>query len=178
VFKQLLGFSTLDNKMDEKVTMTISNHAADDENQKPIIHPTELGEEGAQRIELMQEVWGKHGKLYIFLSYEEDPLHPNSTNKMILGWRCAWLSSKSKYPLPTVRSPTDHLSELDGTTFATYYVYAISSFNKTASSSALALACNLTFSLMKPIWAKISDIFGRGEMYPAALVSFHSYPGQ
>ena len=56
---------------DDKVTMMISNHAADDENHKPVIHAAELGEEGAQRIELMQEVWGKHGKLYIFLAYEK-----------------------------------------------------------------------------------------------------------
>jgi hypothetical protein len=49
--------------------MSIRNHAADAENQKPVIQAVTLGEEGAQRIELMQEVWGKHGKLYIFISY-------------------------------------------------------------------------------------------------------------
>ncbi|CZR51781.1 uncharacterized protein PAC_01658 [Phialocephala subalpina] len=103
---------------------------------KPVIHAAELGEEGAQRIELMQEVWGKHGKLYIFLALAFCMI----------------------------------VYELDNTTFVTYYVYAISDFKKTASSSALAVACNLTFSLMKPVWAKISDIFGRGEMYPSAIL--------
>lgn len=61
-------------------------------------------------------------------------------------------------------------SELDNTTFGTFYIYAISDFNKLASSPALAVACNLTFSLMKPFWAKASDIFGRGEMYPVATI--------
>lgn len=57
-------------QMGEKISMAISNHADDTESQKPVFQATELGEEGAQRIELMQEVWGKHGKLYIFLAYE------------------------------------------------------------------------------------------------------------
>lgn len=53
----------------ENVTLGLNNHPADLENQKYIVRNVDLGEEGAQRIELMQEVWGKHGKIYIFLSY-------------------------------------------------------------------------------------------------------------
>ncbi|KUJ08496.1 MFS general substrate transporter [Mollisia scopiformis] len=122
--------------VDDKKTMTINHHATDSEIQKPVFQSVELGEEGAQRIELMQEAWGKHGKLFVFLSLALCMI----------------------------------VYELDNTTFATYYVYAISDFKKTASTSALSVACNLTFSLMKPVWAKISDIFGRGEMYPTALL--------
>lgn len=64
----------------------------------------------------------------------------------------------------------DTHSEIDNCTFGTYYAYALSDFRKTASSAALAVACNLAFSLMKPIWAKASDIFGRGEMYPISAI--------
>ena len=32
------------------------------------------------------------------------------------------------------------------------------------------MVCDLAFSLMKPFWAKTSDIYGRGEMYPMALI--------
>ena len=49
-------------------------------------------------------------------------------------------------------------------------MYALSDFNKVSSSSALAVATNLSFSLTKPVWAKFSDIFGRGEMYPVATL--------
>lgn len=52
-----------------KQTISINNHAADSENQKPVIHAVDLGEAGAQRIELMQEILGKYGKTYIFLAY-------------------------------------------------------------------------------------------------------------
>lgn len=31
------------------------------------------------------------------------------------------------------------------------------------------MVCDLVFALMKPFWAKISDIYGRAEMYPVAL---------
>ncbi|CAK7226562.1 hypothetical protein SBRCBS47491_006273 [Sporothrix bragantina] len=92
---------------------------------KGAVAETELGEVGAQRIEIIQKIWGKHGQLVL---------------------------------------------ELDNTTFGTYYVYALSEFDKIASSSALAVATNLSFSLTKPIWAKLSDIFGRGEMYPVATL--------
>lgn len=34
----------------------------------------------------------------------------------------------------------------------------------------MAVATNLSFSLTKPIWAKLSDIFGRGEMYPVCTL--------
>ncbi|CAK7233113.1 hypothetical protein SEUCBS140593_008493 [Sporothrix eucalyptigena] len=93
--------------------------------QKGVVAETNLGDRGAQRIEIIQKIWGKHGQL---------------------------------------------LLELDNTTFGTYYVYALSDFNKVASSSALAVATDLSFSLTKPIWAKFSDIFGRGEMYPVATL--------
>lgn len=54
---------------------TIGKYAANTESQKPAAHSTDLGEEGAKRTELMQEVWGKHGKLYIFLSYVYSSKH-------------------------------------------------------------------------------------------------------
>lgn len=38
----------------------------DVELQKPVALTTDLAEEGAKRIELMQQVWGRHGKLWIF----------------------------------------------------------------------------------------------------------------
>jgi hypothetical protein len=38
----------------------------DVELQKPILLTMDLAEEGAKRVELMQQVWGKHGKAYIF----------------------------------------------------------------------------------------------------------------
>jgi MFS family permease len=62
------------------------------------------------------------------------------------------------------------LSELDNTTFSTYYIYAVSNFSQVSASPALAVALDLTFALLKPIWAKFSDIFGRGEMYPIATI--------
>lgn len=61
-------------------------------------------------------------------------------------------------------------SELDNTTYGTYYTYALSDFQNISASSAVIVACNLVFALMKPFWAKISDIYGRGIMYPVALV--------
>ncbi|KAH8658191.1 siderochrome-iron transporter [Xylariales sp. PMI_506] len=96
----------------------------------------DLGEEGAGRIELMQQVWGKHGWWWVMAGIAVCML----------------------------------VYELDNTTFGTYYVYAISDFKMTASSAALGAAADLTFSLFKPVWAKTSDVFGRGEMYPAALI--------
>lgn len=43
------------------------NRDHDVESLKPgLITQAELGDEGAQRIELMQQVWGKHGKKWIF----------------------------------------------------------------------------------------------------------------
>jgi MFS family permease len=37
-----------------------------------------------------------------------------------------------------------------------------------ASTAAVTVACDLTFSLTKPFWAKLSDIFGRGIIYVPA----------
>lgn len=61
-------------------------------------------------------------------------------------------------------------SELDNTTFGTYYTYALSDFKNISSASAFAVVCDLVFALMKPFWAKASDIYGRGEIYPVALL--------
>ncbi|MAD85789.1 MAG: hypothetical protein CL912_22735 [Deltaproteobacteria bacterium] len=44
--------------------------------QKPVMVDIKLGEQGAQRIELMQQVWGKHGKEYIFTAYVSSIPHP------------------------------------------------------------------------------------------------------
>ena len=44
------------------------NRDHDVESLKPgLVTQAELGDEGAQRIELMQQVWGKHGKKWIFM---------------------------------------------------------------------------------------------------------------
>ncbi|ORY70312.1 major facilitator superfamily domain-containing protein [Pseudomassariella vexata] len=107
----------------------------DVESLKHMAVSVDLGEEGAQRIELMQQSWGKHGKKWIFVALAFCMI----------------------------------VYELDETTYATYFNYALSDFRKTSSTSALGVATNLTFSLTKPIWARSSDIFGRGEIYPAAL---------
>lgn len=40
----------------------------------------------------------------------------------------------------------------------------------TAHEAALTTAANLAFSLSKPIWAKISDLTGRGNVYPLSLI--------
>ncbi len=40
----------------------------DIEMQKPVVTEVKIGEQGAQRIELMQQVWGRHGKKYIFVA--------------------------------------------------------------------------------------------------------------
>ncbi|CAK7274514.1 hypothetical protein SEPCBS57363_006205 [Sporothrix epigloea] len=103
---------------------------------KGVVANTELGDVGAQRSEIIQKIWGKHGQLLLY---------------SVIGLAMI-------------------IYELDNTTFATYYVYALSQFQKLSSSSALAVATDLSFSLTKPVWAKFSDIFGRGEMYPVATV--------
>lgn len=38
-----------------------------------------------------------------------------------------------------------------------------------SASASLAVAYDLVFALSKPFWAKSSDIYGRGEIYPVAL---------
>ncbi|KAH6717063.1 hypothetical protein BKA61DRAFT_671526 [Leptodontidium sp. MPI-SDFR-AT-0119] len=50
----------------EKTAYNIDSMDVDLEAQKPIGVDIKLGEQGAQRIELMQQVWGKHGKKYTF----------------------------------------------------------------------------------------------------------------
>lgn len=49
-----------------KEISALDSHGADEESQKVPITQVELGEEGAQRIELMQELWGKNGRKLIF----------------------------------------------------------------------------------------------------------------
>lgn len=71
-------------------------------------------------------------------------------------------------PCPGWPSPAPR-SELDNTTFSTYYTYALSDFKNISSAASFGVGCDLVFALMKPFWAKISDIYGRGEMYPIAL---------
>ncbi|KAH8597142.1 hypothetical protein B0O99DRAFT_508405 [Bisporella sp. PMI_857] len=110
------------------------DHDVENLKNAPLVEATLAGE-GAQRIELMQQIWGKHGKKLVF----------------------------------TALGICMVAYEFDETTFSTYYAYALSDFRKTASSAALTTACNLAFSLMKPLWAKLSDIFGRAEIYPAAM---------
>ncbi|KAL2060987.1 hypothetical protein VTL71DRAFT_9039 [Oculimacula yallundae] len=121
----------------EKTTYGIDSSPtdADIELQKPLRVDIKLGEQGAQRIELMQQVWGKHGKKYIF----------TALGLCMIAY------------------------EFDETTFTTYYNYAISDFNRIASTPALTVACSLSFSLLKPIWAKSSDLYGRAAIYPVAL---------
>jgi MFS family permease len=46
----------------------------------------------------------------------------------------------------------------------------MSEYMAISRSSAIAVAADLTFSLLKPIWAKSSDIFGRAIIYPCALI--------
>ncbi|EPE05642.1 siderochrome-iron transporter [Ophiostoma piceae UAMH 11346] len=104
--------------------------------QKGVVAEAELGDYGAQQIEIIQKVWGKYGRISLY----------------------------------TAMGLAMIIYELDATTFSTYFVYALSEFNKVSTSSALSVAANLSFSLTKPIWAKLSDIFGRGPMYPAATL--------
>ncbi|CAK7270489.1 hypothetical protein SEPCBS119000_004117 [Sporothrix epigloea] len=103
---------------------------------KGVMASTDLGDVGAQRIEIIQKIWGKYGQLLLY---------------SVIGLAMI-------------------IYELDNTTFATYYLYALSQFKSLSSSSALAVATDLSFSLTKPVWAKFSDIFGRGEMYPVATL--------
>ena len=51
-------------------------------------------------------------------------------------------------------------------------MYAQSSFAKISNSAALTTASTLVFAVIKPLIAKLSDVFGRGEMYPIFLVLF------
>jgi hypothetical protein len=54
----------------DKSEINIDHDAGDIELHKPGPE-VELGEEGAFRTELMQQVWGKHGKLFVFLGLVE-----------------------------------------------------------------------------------------------------------
>lgn len=91
-----------------------------------------------------------------------------------LDWACACLHSTWIYlPLAGTSRVVKYScrdSELDNTTFSTYYTYALSDFNTISVSSSLSVVYDLIFALLKPFWAKTSDIYGRGEMYPAALL--------
>lgn len=47
----------------------IASLAGDEENLKQPVNKMDLAAEGAKRSELMQMVWGRHGKLLIFIGY-------------------------------------------------------------------------------------------------------------
>ena len=52
----------------ETVPKETTSRDQDVESLKPgLVAQVELGDEGAQRIELMQQVWGKHGKRWVFV---------------------------------------------------------------------------------------------------------------
>ncbi|KAJ9150348.1 Siderochrome-iron transporter [Pleurostoma richardsiae] len=93
---------------------------------------------GASKMEAIQAVWGKHGKLYILIA--------------LCICQIAF--------------------EFDNTTVYTYYVYAQSTFNKISNLAALTTAGTLSFAVLKPLIAKLSDVFGRGELYPIVLVLY------
>lgn len=60
--------STTQDQIEEKPAAHLDQDPFDMENQKQAA--VELGEEGAFRTELMQEVWGKYGKMLIFARYD------------------------------------------------------------------------------------------------------------
>ncbi|CAK7223999.1 hypothetical protein SBRCBS47491_005398 [Sporothrix bragantina] len=62
--------------------------------------------------------------------------------------------------------------EFDNSVVYTYFVYAQSSYSKISASAALTTAGALLFAVIKPLIAKLSDVFGRGEMYPVFLTLY------
>lgn len=62
--------------------------------------------------------------------------------------------------------------EFENSTVYTYFTYAQSSYAKISDSAAIATAGTLLFSVIKPLIAKLSDVFGRGEMYPFIMIMF------
>jgi MFS family permease len=64
------------------------------------------------------------------------------------------------------------LSEVDNTTIYTYYVYAQSNFNEVSQLAAVTTAGGIFFSVLKPLIAKLSDVVGRGELYPVCLLLY------
>ncbi|XXG95526.1 hypothetical protein Hte_001790 [Hypoxylon texense] len=93
---------------------------------------------GASKIEAIQAVWGKHGKLITILAL------------------CFSMIA----------------FEFDNSTIYTYFAYAQSHFNQIAALAAVKTAGGLCFSVLKPLVAKLSDVFGRGETYPVWLVFY------
>ncbi|KAI0113097.1 MFS general substrate transporter [Daldinia grandis] len=102
----------------------------DVEGRTPISSPCKDGASGTSKIEAIQTVWGKHGKLLIILA------------------------------------------EFDNSTIYTYFIYAQSHFNQIAALAAVKTAGGLCFAVLKPLVAKLSDVFGRGEMYPVWLLFY------
>ncbi|KAI1478062.1 MFS general substrate transporter [Daldinia eschscholtzii] len=96
------------------------------------------GSSGSGKIEAIQSVWGKHGKLLIILAL------------------CFSMIA----------------FEFDNSTIYTYFVYAQSHFNQIAALAAVKTAGGLCFAVLKPLVAKLSDVFGRGEMYPVWLLFY------
>ncbi|CAK7205002.1 hypothetical protein SEUCBS139899_007766 [Sporothrix eucalyptigena] len=62
--------------------------------------------------------------------------------------------------------------EFDNSTVYTYFVYAQSSYSKISDSAALTTAASLLFAVIKPLIAKLSDVYGRGEMYPFFILFY------
>ena len=56
-------------------------------------------------------------------------------------------------------------SELDNTTLYNYQNYAASAFNKVSALATIQTAATILFAVLKPPFAKISDVMGRGESY-------------
>ncbi|KAJ9143813.1 Siderochrome-iron transporter [Pleurostoma richardsiae] len=63
-------------------------------------------------------------------------------------------------------------AEFDNTTVYRYYVFALSSFQRISASQSLTTAGGLCFATLKPLVAKLSDVFGRGELYPVWVLFF------
>ncbi|KAI1380511.1 MFS general substrate transporter [Hypoxylon crocopeplum] len=93
---------------------------------------------GSTKIEAIQAVWGKHGKLMIILAL------------------CFSMIA----------------FEFDNSTIYTYFVYAQSHFDQIAALAAVKTAGGLCFAVLKPLVAKLSDVFGRGETYPVWLLFY------
>ncbi|KAI1102895.1 MFS general substrate transporter [Jackrogersella minutella] len=105
-------------------------------------HPTSISRggdaSGSSKIEAIQAIWGRHGKLIIVLAL------------------CVSMIA----------------FEFDSSTSNTYSIYAQSNFDQLAASAAVNTAGGLCFAVLKPLVAKLSDVFGRGETYPVWVLFY------
>ncbi|KAI8961205.1 MFS general substrate transporter [Daldinia sp. FL1419] len=62
--------------------------------------------------------------------------------------------------------------EFNNSTIHTYFVYAQSSFDRISTLATVGTAGSLCFAVLKPLVAKLSDVFGRGETYPVWLLFY------